>query len=557
MSAKRAERILLKLWSPALVAGLLLIYGKLAWLDPVLERDDQHVLRFLKTWNEVKFLVSSGRWGELAAGQPVKDLSLRLDVWLSHVLGQGTFHWTNLVLWLLCCWVGLRVLEADTGPSLPRRIGMLLFAFHPIFVGSVGWISARKHLLSFLFILLATWEVLKLNGSRWRSLGWYLLALLSQPIHLLWPVWAFLRGRFVEKAGSERARRMISTAQIASAPLAAAGLANVLYYSGLYVTHANAEKWASETGPAISLLALGRYATNLLFPVRLATIYDPGSILGVAGLLALPAVLVFFRKIPKARLAVSWLVFALLPLAVVTARMTQIYVSDTYALGAGFGLLGACVLLWEALEPRGWRVPVAVSLAAAGLILLSREQAAFWRSDRALWEHAAKTEPTARARSVHARYLLEQGRVPEALEVLTTLHSMSADPAAVAYLDARIVAEDPTVRSEVKVKVLKTGADASSGDARAWSSYFLASVYARSGEFEQAFESMQRSLGAPSTFRQDLPSVVAEARYLCERAGRRDCALQTSDAQARITKTAGLYWDQRPYEDRLRELTRN
>ncbi|HUP58762.1 MAG TPA: hypothetical protein VM598_14985, partial [Bdellovibrionota bacterium] len=73
-------------WIALLCAGLGLIYGPLVRLDPVLERDDQKTLFFLKTWDQVVVLVREGRWQELVAFQLVKDASLWLDRWVSGAL---------------------------------------------------------------------------------------------------------------------------------------------------------------------------------------------------------------------------------------------------------------------------------------------------------------------------------------------------------------------------------------------------------------------------------------------------------------------------------------
>src|SRR5262245_18495146 len=139
----------MRYWWAFLTAGLLLIYRHLAWLDPVLERDDRHILRFMKSWEDVRYLLATGKWGELVVYQPLKDLSLAIDLHLSKVLGHGTFHLTNVLIWALCCFFALKVLEDDPArekpPGLSARVGVLLFAIHPLFVGSVAWISARKH----------------------------------------------------------------------------------------------------------------------------------------------------------------------------------------------------------------------------------------------------------------------------------------------------------------------------------------------------------------------------------------------------------------------------
>src|SRR5581483_9715124 len=143
------------------------------------------------------------------------------------------------------------------------------------------------HLLSFFFMLLASWELVREEKPRkrleihWRSLGWYGLALLCQPIQVLWPVWVLFRAVFVEESRS-RKRIFLRTATVALVPLVLAGAANAVYYSGLYVRHTSVTKLVpySASGLAVPLLALGRYVANVLLPIRLAPVYDPASLFG-------------------------------------------------------------------------------------------------------------------------------------------------------------------------------------------------------------------------------------------------------------------------------------
>ena len=49
-------------------------------LTVILERDDRHILRFMKSWEDVRYLAATGKWGELLVYQPLKDFSLAIDV---------------------------------------------------------------------------------------------------------------------------------------------------------------------------------------------------------------------------------------------------------------------------------------------------------------------------------------------------------------------------------------------------------------------------------------------------------------------------------------------
>jgi hypothetical protein len=521
-------------------------------------------LRFLKTWDDVRVLVSTGHVGELIVYQPLKDLSLALDGLLTHALGHGTYHFTNLVLWFLCSFFAFELLEEDPAhrPSkLALSTGVLLFAFHPLFVGSVAWVSARKHLLAFLFILLASWELVRDEKPRkrvevhWRALGWYGLALLCQPIQVLWPLWALARAALIEKG--PRQRIFYRTALVALVPLALAAAVNVAYYSGLYVKHTTVAKFVplSRSGVAVPLLAIGRYVANLLYPLRLAPVYEPASMLGIAGLLALPILLLGVRKLKSSRLIASWLIFGALPILVVTARMTQVFVSDTYALSAGFGCLACALIAWDELAPRGravWAAPVLLLLVYLGV---SIPLASSWSSDQALWARAAEVEPTGRTLALHARFLLDTGRFEEALQTNEKLRALAPDEPALSYLAARLVAEDSRLSLEQRARILEETSSPSrpESDTKSWSAYFLAQLEAREAHYDRASRAIRQALSSPRAFGQDLPTVVAELQFFCQQAGRLDCPDSVAALRERI-EALGLYWDSRPYNDRLHEL---
>jgi hypothetical protein len=157
--------LLVMVYLPALQGGML-------WDDAA------HV-----TTPELRSLHGLGRiWSELGATQQYYPV-LHTVFWIEHRLwGESMvgYHLINLMLHAAAAGLFWRVLRelklAGAG------LAALLFAFHPVCVESVAWISEQKNTLSLVFYLLAALNYLRFEQTRsargyaW-ALGFFLLAL--------------------------------------------------------------------------------------------------------------------------------------------------------------------------------------------------------------------------------------------------------------------------------------------------------------------------------------------------------------------------------------------
>ena len=96
------------------------------------------------------------------------------------------YHTANSVL------VFLLLLMAGTGRR-PAFIGALIFAVHPVQVGTVAWVAERKNLLAALFYVASVMLFLRyLSTERKRYLWWVVLcfaaSLLAKPSAVTLPV---------------------------------------------------------------------------------------------------------------------------------------------------------------------------------------------------------------------------------------------------------------------------------------------------------------------------------------------------------------------------------
>lgn len=533
-----------------LFGALAVVYGPLIRADPLLERDDQRLVAPLTQVGSLRDYLDAVASGRILDRQPVRDLSFVVDLKLSALTGVGTFHLTNLLLWFGLVLTVYATLRASRPAGALLLLCVAAFALHPVFVGSVGWVSARKHLLAGLFCLLATAAVVRSPGALgWRRLlaiaGLYALSVASQPITLLWPGWAAAHLLL-----SRPARRRDAALVVAGClpALIACAAVNLAYYQGAYVAQGGAEKFVEgEATGGVALLALGRYFANLVFPSALATQYDVGAWLNPLGLLALVLFAAATLKWRARRLAIAWLAYFLFPLLVVTVRMTAIFVSDTYLVTAGVGVLGL-LLLWLPERPSAQ----ASRALGAGLVavvavcfVLSLGQAHSWTSDAALWEHAARVEPTPNALAKHAYHLAGQGRTREAIDAATRLGAWDPGHREYPYVFARAVFLDRAMRVEDKLRLISTVKGG-------WPAYFAGSLLASKGSYPEANARMRQALATPEVFKAELSVVTAEAQVICARAGEAGCEAAAQALRAR----AGLPWNEAAFLGRLKQLER-
>ena len=102
--------------------------------------------------------------GVVWAFQSVKAGNWNPLVWLSHMadcqlygLNPGGHHVTNLLLHCANALLLFLVLKRMTGTAWRSGLVAAIFAWHPMHVESVAWISERKDVLSTFFFLLTLW----------------------------------------------------------------------------------------------------------------------------------------------------------------------------------------------------------------------------------------------------------------------------------------------------------------------------------------------------------------------------------------------------------------
>jgi hypothetical protein len=210
-----------------------------------------------------------------------------------------------------------------------------VFVFSPIVMSSVGWIAARKHLLSTMFILQALKEVNKnLNsGSSIKGFAkitvYYFLSVLSQPINVLFPlsvVWISLKNK--SKAWLRFKIFLISSS------IFWAGI-NFYYYQNQYVRQTAGDGKFTDGAVfdlAMSARAFGRYVFSTLVPLDyVMTPLSSESWKNDVGLI-LFFLIVILSGFSKKRKYLDFFVLFIIPLLPVLIFPTRIFASQSYLL---------------------------------------------------------------------------------------------------------------------------------------------------------------------------------------------------------------------------------
>jgi 4-amino-4-deoxy-L-arabinose transferase-like glycosyltransferase len=317
------------------------------------------------------------------------------------------WHLTSLLLHLLVILLvyklGLKVLREPWTAAMAA----LLFAFHPIHVESVSYISASTDLLVAVFMLVAF-----LAYSRFREQGashWYLaasvlaaaLAMLSKESAATLPLalvaYEVLRER---PTGPKRwGKQLVWTLPFLGVVAAYATVRMLLFGTNLGPGPGVDRLSALSDAPLVLLV----YLRNLLWPIHLSFYYPVewterwtfGKAL--AAVVVLVAGIFLWKRYsdrPGMRLQMVWTaILFLIPMASVSAFRKQDWAHDRhmYAVSIPF-CLAAALVLTDLKLPRKASIAVG-SLLAVVLLVITAFQVPRFKDELSVYESALKVAP--------------------------------------------------------------------------------------------------------------------------------------------------------------------
>jgi protein O-mannosyl-transferase len=368
--------------------------------------------------------------------------------WLSHMLdcqwfglNAGAHHMVNVLFHCANAVLLLLLLNSMTGAFWRGAFVAALFAWHPLRVESVAWISERKDVLSGFFFMLTLWmyvlhvktEILpgtaekdgaiqpeRLSTPRrltfFRlSLGFFVLGLLSKPMLVTVPLVLLLLdywplNRCVVSGGNSTRMETIKNLFREKLPFF---LFAIIF--GLIAFLAQRAGGATSSAPPVGffprmgdmIIGYRSYLEKIFWPRNLAVLYlrpdgvNGGSVIVAAIILAGISVLAAANLRRRPYLAVGWLWFLgmLLPVSGLIPFGLQ-SIADRYTYLPSIGFFMMCT--WGAAELAAVTLRSSLHrfvLAAGGMIVLcvcaglSRHQLAYWENTQTLMEHALKIDP--------------------------------------------------------------------------------------------------------------------------------------------------------------------
>ena len=366
-------------------------------------------------------ITSWKNWATLFVSQIVPAQGVDLDAWLYrpiyiswfmvnyHLFGMVLpwWHLTSLLLHLLVTFlvyqVGVKVLREPWTAALAT----LLFAFHPIHVESVSYVSASTDLLVAVFMLVAFLAYCRFREE--NASIWYLtasvfaagLAMLSKETAAIFPLalvaYEMLGER--EVAPQRRGRRLVWTLPFFGVVAAYITVRTLLFGGNFGPGPGNDRLGALWDAPLVFLV----YLRNLLWPARLSFFYPVewsaqwtfGKGLAAAFVLIAGVFLwKHYEQRPGMRLQLLWTaMFFLIPVACVSALRKEDWVHDRhmYLVSVPFCLVTAVVLTDLKISRK--TSMIAGSLLAAMLVVMTAVYVPRFKDELSVYESALKVAP--------------------------------------------------------------------------------------------------------------------------------------------------------------------
>ena len=432
-----------------LLGGLLLLAVTLALYWPVLQA------RFLN-FDDNLYVTDNARvqggvtienigWafttGHAANWHPLTWVSHMLD-WQMYGAAAGGHHLTNLLFHAANALLLFAFLQFATKAFWRSLIVAGLFAWHPVHVESVAWVSERKDVLSTFFWLLAMIAYLayaqRPGWARYAVVSlFFVLGLLAKPMVVTLPValllldvWPLRRvnlGRADEAEASAPARwRPLILEKIPLLFLSLLASLITFYVQNLGGATLQIRLTLMER-MGNAAVAYMRYVGKTICPTELAVFY-PHQALGwwevASAMMILGAMTGFMLRFGKSRpyLAAGWFWFLITMLPVIgLIQVGEQAMADRYHYIPSIGLFVMAVWggseMLKRLEVRGCAPAAAAgSLALAGCIFCTQRQLHYWLDSTALFTHAIRVTGENRvARNQLKQALSKSARLDDAI----------------------------------------------------------------------------------------------------------------------------------------------
>jgi len=425
---------------PRIIGLLLALATLLAYLPATHDRfinfdDDDYVTKNQVvqrglTWAGVKWAFTT--W-HASNWHPLTWLSHMTDCQLFH-LNPGGHHLVNVLFHATNATLLFLLLLRLTGALWPSAFVAALFAWHPLHVESVAWVSERKDVLSTFFALLALLAYVRFarenrRNSFWLAMIFFALGLMSKPMVVTLPfIMLLLDYRPLQRIQNSKSKTWnISGCVIEKWPFF---LLAALSSAVTFLAQKNEAVKSLARVPLTlrlenSIMAYTTYLLKAFWPTRLAVFYPlPGHIAWshvtmAAAVLVLISAAAWLERRRSPWLLVGWLWFlgTLVPV-IGLVQVGDQAMADRYTYIPLIGIFIA-VVFTVAEWTNGFR-SLKIVRATAGVLVLSaclaltENQLRYWHDSESLFSHAIAVTKDNAAAHLNLGAALEEENQPEA-----------------------------------------------------------------------------------------------------------------------------------------------
>ncbi|MGD0279508.1 MAG: tetratricopeptide repeat protein [Smithella sp.] len=362
---------------------------------------------------------------------PLTWLSLMLD-YEFYGLNAGGYHLTSLILHILSALLLFWLFKRMTGAIWKSAFVAAFFAFHPLHVQSVAWISERKDVLSAFFWMLTL--CLYIYYTERPVIKRYLIvlisfmsALMSKPMAVTLPVVMILLdywplGRFELKKGS-----LILCQLKEKTPFFI--LSAVFSILTLFAQrHASLSGFPLGSRLVNAPVSFVTYLEKIFMPHDLAVFYPFSyqlpvwQVVGAALLIIIisAAVIVMMRRLPYLFVGWFWYTITLLPvIGIIPLRALMMADHYTYlpSIGIAVGLAWSIPSLVRSEETKKNILFPAAIAALSMMAVLTWQQCGYWKNSAILFNHNLQiTKNNYMALNSFGLSLYDEGKIEEAIE---------------------------------------------------------------------------------------------------------------------------------------------
>lgn len=332
---------------------------------------------------------------------PVTMISFTIDYVIWQTLPFG-YHLTSLIIHLLNIFLIFKILKRLNFKKTNLIFCVSVFAFHPVQVETVLWISQRKTLLCFFFFLLSfhrfeNWLENNKNKDILLSILFFWLSLMSKPLCLLVPVLFCYRYFMVNQKIKHKTLCGILLAAYVSGSILS-GWATIFFHQKegaltLPLKYSLSEKIF--TGLSVPWF----YLKNVFYPSHLSLSYLPAKVTTILDFKVIFAIVLisimmftvlrFRKKYPMQGFWILWIFVFMLPVSNIVSIYT--WLNDRYLY---IPVIAISYFFMVFSERFRFQMILKVCILCVLAVLTSR-QIQNWKSSKTIFESSIKNQPDA------------------------------------------------------------------------------------------------------------------------------------------------------------------